>query len=71
MQIDIMYQPGAALAKCTLQPGETPLRAEAGSMVGMSPGINMETSSGGLLKGMKSLLGGESFFTNKFSFIGC
>ena len=36
-------------------------------MVGMSPGINMETSSGGLLKGMKSLLGGESFFTNKFS----
>ncbi|MEO1267726.1 MAG: TIGR00266 family protein [Myxococcota bacterium] len=67
MQIDIMYQPGAALAKCTLQQGEIPLRAEAGAMVGMSPGVNMETSSGGLLKGMKSLLGGESFFTNKFS----
>ncbi len=67
MEINILHQPGAAIAQCLIQPGESPLRAESGAMVGMSPNVNMETKSGGLLKGMKSMLGGESFFMNKFT----
>jgi uncharacterized protein (TIGR00266 family) len=70
MDIEILYQPGAAMAKCTMQPGEPPLRAEAGSMIGMSPNTDMETSSGGLMKGLKSMFSGESFFTNKYTSTG-
>lgn len=70
MQINILHRPGASIAQCVMEQGETPLRAEAGAMVGQSMNIYMETSSGGLLKGMKSMLGGESFFTNKFTSTG-
>ncbi len=70
MQCDIQHRPGSAVAVCTLEAGGVPVRAEAGSMIGMSPNINMETSSGGLMKGLKSMFSGESFFTNKFSSTG-
>ena len=53
MQIEIVHRPGAALARCEMEPGETPLRVEAGAMVGRSVNVNMETKSGGLMKGMK------------------
>jgi uncharacterized protein (TIGR00266 family) len=53
-----------------MQPGETPLRVEAGAMVGRSPSIDMETKAGGMMKGMKAMLGGESFFMNKFTASG-
>lgn len=68
MQTEIMYSPAYAVAKLTLTAGET-VRAEAGAMLAMSPGLAMETSTqGGVLKGLRrSILGGESFFMNTFT----
>jgi uncharacterized protein (TIGR00266 family) len=68
MQSEIKYAPSYSLAIVTLSAGES-IQAEAGSMVGMSPGIEMETKAkGGLLGGLKrSVLGGESFFLNTFT----
>lgn len=68
MQTEIMYGPAYATAKLTLTAGET-VRAEAGAMLAMSPGVAMETSTqGGVLKGLRrSILGGESFFMNTFT----
>lgn len=46
---------------------EEAVRAEAGAMMYMGPGIKMETSTGGgLLKGFKRALTGESFFITSF-----
>ncbi|WMW23089.1 TIGR00266 family protein [Methanolobus mangrovi] len=43
------------------------VRAEAGAMMYMGPGIKMETSTGGgLLKGLKRAVTGESFFITSF-----
>jgi uncharacterized protein (TIGR00266 family) len=68
MQTEIMYGPAYATAKVTLTSGES-VRAEAGAMLAMSPGLEIETSTqGGMLKGLRrSLLGGESFFMNTFT----
>ena len=68
MQTEVLYSPAYAAAKLTLVTGEA-VRAEAGAMLAMSPGITMETSTqGGVLKGLKrSFLGGESFFMNTFT----
>ena len=68
MKTEILYGPAYAAAKVTLAAGET-VRAEAGAMLAMSPGIAMETSTqGGILKGLRrSVLGGESFFMNTFT----
>jgi uncharacterized protein (TIGR00266 family) len=68
METEIMYSPAHAAAKLTLRAGET-VRAEAGAMLAMSPGIAMETSTqGGVLKGLRrAVLGGESFFMNTFT----
>lgn len=68
MQTEVLYSPAYAAAKLTLAQGET-VRAEAGAMLAMSPGISLETSTqGGILKGLKrSVLGGESFFMNTFT----
>ncbi len=70
MDIEIIHRPGAALARCVVKPGDSPLRVEAGAMVGRSVNITMETQSGGMMKGMKAMLGGESFFMNKFTATG-
>ena len=68
MQTEILYGPAYSAAKVVLSAGET-VRAEAGAMLAMSPGVAMETSTqGGLLKGLRrSVLGGESFFMNTFT----
>jgi len=68
MQTEIMYGPAYSAAKVVLGNGET-VRAEAGAMLAMSPGVTMETSTqGGVMKGLRrSLLGGESFFMNTFT----
>ncbi|MBI4575440.1 MAG: TIGR00266 family protein [Planctomycetes bacterium] len=51
----------------TLDPKEA-VTAEAGAMMYMTDGIRMETSTGGgLLKGFKRLITGESFFITTFS----
>jgi len=70
MQVNLLHRPGSTVAQCLIQQGEVPVRAEAGAMIGMSPNVNMETSSGGLMKGVKAMFSGESFFTNKFTSTG-
>lgn len=66
MQIDLLHQPSQSLARVALAPGES-LTAESGAMVGMTPNVQLRTGSGGLLKGLKRLFGGESFFRNTFT----
>ncbi len=53
-----------------LDPGEG-VRAEVGTMLYMEDGIQMETSTGGgLLKGFKRIITGDSFFISNFHNIG-
>ncbi|MFT7670851.1 MAG: hypothetical protein ACI8X5_003564 [Planctomycetota bacterium] len=50
----------------TLDPGET-VRAEPGAMMYLEPGIHMETTTaGGLMSGLKRMVGGESFFITTY-----
>jgi uncharacterized protein (TIGR00266 family) len=69
MEHRIQYGPAYALATLSLTAGES-VMAEAGAMVSMSPGLEVQTSAsgaGGLLKGLKrATLGGQSFFMNTF-----
>ncbi|MDF2446461.1 MAG: hypothetical protein K0S46_1697 [Moraxellaceae bacterium] len=71
MQIDFMHQPGNTAARVVLAPGET-LTAEGGAMIAMSGYLGVETTthkkgSGGILKAVKRMIAGESFFMNHFS----
>lgn len=54
------------LVEIELDPGEA-VRAEAGTMTYMEPGIEMQTSTGGgIFKGLKRAITGESFFITTF-----
>jgi uncharacterized protein (AIM24 family) len=54
------------LVEIELDPGEA-VRAEAGTMTYMETGIEMQTGTGGgLLKGLKRMVTGESFFITSF-----
>ncbi len=67
MDVEITHGPAFAQATAHLSAGET-IRAEAGAMVAMSPGVDIETSTqGGFMKGLRRSLGGESFFMNTFT----
>lgn len=66
MNFEILYKPANALARVQLAPGESVV-AESGAMVGMSTGVQMTTAAGGVMKGIKRLFGGESFFRNTFT----
>ncbi|MDE0734470.1 MAG: TIGR00266 family protein [Pirellulaceae bacterium] len=72
MQYEIMTRPVAAVAKLTLTEGES-VTCEVGAMIGMTTGLDVETTSrqrggkGGMLKGLKRMLSGESFFLNHFT----
>jgi uncharacterized protein (TIGR00266 family) len=67
MEIYVQHRPSYALAVGRLEPRER-IQVEAGSMVGMSSGVQVETKArGGLLKSLaRSMLGGESFFINTY-----
>lgn len=67
MEIEIVHRPSYSLAVARLTPNER-IRAEAGAMVSMSNGVNIETKAeGGFLKSLgRAVLGGESFFQNFF-----
>jgi uncharacterized protein (TIGR00266 family) len=67
MQVEIKYRPSYSMAIARLQPNEV-IRVEAGSMVGMSDGMTLETKAqGGILASLaRSVLGGESFFVNTY-----
>jgi uncharacterized protein (TIGR00266 family) len=50
----------------TLDPGEA-VRAEPGAMMFIEPGIHMDTNTGGgMMSGLKRMVGGESFFITTF-----
>ncbi|MHA2504087.1 MAG: TIGR00266 family protein, partial [Candidatus Kariarchaeaceae archaeon] len=58
--------PGFAVLKVNLKDNEK-IKAEGGAMAYMDSKIQMETSSGGLMKGLKRSLTGESMFQNTFT----
>lgn len=66
MDIQILYKPVHSMAKVTLDAGET-IEAEAGAMMGTSSNVTMTTQAGGVMKGLKRMFGGESFFRNQFT----
>ena len=58
------------IVEVELDPGEG-VRAEAGAMMYMDPGIDMQTNTGGgAFKGFKRMLTGESFFITNFIYQG-
>ena len=67
MDIEVVHRPSYSLAIAKLTPNER-IRAEAGAMVSMSEGVQIETKAeGGFLKSLgRAVLGGESFFQNFF-----
>jgi uncharacterized protein (TIGR00266 family) len=70
MRFDVQYRPAHSLAVVHLEPGES-VRAEASAMISMTRNVQVETQArapGGILRGLKrAMLGGESFFTNRFT----
>jgi uncharacterized protein (TIGR00266 family) len=71
LDITIQMRPGSSAAEVKLKPGQD-FTAEAGAMIAMSPTIQMTTTthkknSGGIIKGLKRMLSGESFFLNHYS----
>jgi uncharacterized protein (TIGR00266 family) len=69
MQHQIDFGPAYSLATLKLDAGES-VKTEAGAMVTMGPGLEIQTGTGGggILGGLKrAALGGESFFMNTFS----
>jgi uncharacterized protein (TIGR00266 family) len=61
-----IYGDDLQLVEIELDPGEG-VRAEAGTMTFMEPGIQMQTGTGGgLFQGFKRALTGESFFITTF-----
>jgi uncharacterized protein (TIGR00266 family) len=68
MQTEILYRPSYSVVRVTLQRQEK-IQVESGSMLGMSPDMQMQTeASGGLLKSLaRSMFGGESFFMNSYT----
>jgi uncharacterized protein (TIGR00266 family) len=71
MNIEIKMRPGCSVAKVQLGAGEN-ITAEGGSMIAMSNDMQMQTTtykknSGGIMKGLKRMLSGESFFMNHYT----
>lgn len=67
MKFELLYRPSYSMAKVNLD-GNERIIVESGSMVAMSPNIQVETTmKGGFLKSLaRSVLGGESFFINTY-----
>ncbi len=65
-----IYGDDMQLVEIELDPGEA-VRAEAGAMMYMEDGIEMQTSTGGgMFKGFKRMFTGESFFITTFLYNG-
>lgn len=61
-----IYGDDLQLVEVELDPGEA-VRGEAGTMTYMEPGIEMQTGTGGgIFKGLKRMVTGESFFITTF-----
>lgn len=73
MKVEIINRPANSVGKVSLGPNESFI-SEAGAMVAMSGDTRVNTithkrgsQGGGILKAMKRLLAGESFFVNEFT----
>lgn len=71
MEIDITHRPGCAVAKITLQPGET-VTTEGGGMIAMNTNLQVKTSmhkkeKQGIFSAVKRMLAGESLFFNHYT----
>jgi uncharacterized protein (TIGR00266 family) len=71
LAVTLKLQPGCTAAEIKLAPGQD-FTAEAGAMIAMSPSITMTTTthkknSGGIMKGIKRMISGESFFMNHYN----
>ena len=68
MQIELRQTPSFGIARVTLAPNEQ-LQAESGSMMSMSPDMQLSAGmQGGLKQALKrTALGGESFFISTFA----
>lgn len=71
LNVELTMRPGSTAAEIKLAPGET-FTAEGGAMIAMSPSVTMTTSthtkkSGGIMKGIKRMISGESFFLNHYN----
>ncbi len=64
-----IYGDDMQIVEIELDPNEG-VRAEAGAMMFMSEGVEMQTSTGGLFKGFKRMITGESFFITTFLYHG-
>jgi len=66
----IDHGPVYSVLKVRLEPGES-VWAEPGAMMLIRGSVDVETSSGGIFSGLKrALLGGESFFLNRYTASG-
>jgi len=73
MHIEVQHAPAYAIAIAHLDAGESVV-AEGGAMVSMDSHMKLSTSAGGegdgvlggLMKGLKRMVAGESFFQNRF-----
>lgn len=70
MQIDILAQPSNTMAKITFEPNEE-ITAEGGSMVAMSAGLSVETTTHkrgqrGIGRAVKRAFAGENIFLNHY-----
>ncbi len=72
MEVELLNRPSSTVAKITLHRGEH-CTAEGGSMVAMRGDMRIETTThkrgkGSILKAVKRLFSGESFFFKSLSF---
>ena len=71
MEVEIVHRPGNSAARVRLAGAESCV-AEAGAMIAMSGDMQIETTThqkgkGSIMKGLKRMLAGESFFLNHFT----
>lgn len=71
LNVELRLRPGSTAAEIKLAPGEQ-FTAEGGAMIAMSPEVGMTTSthtkkSGGIMRGIKRMISGESFFLNHYN----
>ena len=67
MQTVVEFEPSYAMLTVVLEPGES-IKAEPGAMVAQQ-GVDMKTSTagGGVLRGLRRMMAGESFAINTFT----
>ena len=67
MEVEFQNGPAFTVAVAKMAAGEV-IRCEGGAMLSMTTGTQIETTTqGGILKGLKRSLSGESFFMNTFT----